>query len=86
MAINPGNISVCPVALNKFASEPIARSTLTASNFAGVIWLARDRFHIISYNLNCSGDSLPIRLWGVRLISVGLIASCASCAFLDFVL
>ena len=55
-------MSVCPVALNKLASDPIARSTLTASNFAGVIWLAKERFQIISYNLNCSGDNLPIKL------------------------
>ena len=39
---------VWPVARNKLASLPMAKSTLTASNFAGAIWHATERFQIIS--------------------------------------
>jgi hypothetical protein len=50
------------------------------------IWLANVLFHIRVYSFNCVGSSVFVRLSGVLDKSVGLIASCASCAPDAFVL
>ena len=70
--------------------EPLARSralapatsTATWSSSADCICEATARFHTRSYKRRCSGLRRCATLSGVRLTSVGRMASCASWAFL----
>ena len=57
-----------------------------AVNCAGVIWQATNRFQIRSYSFFISAEDFELRSADRFCTFVGLIASCASCALLDFVL
>ena len=80
----PSNFKTDPEALNLIVSSFDDKIIVFLSYSALCIWDERALFHIKSYNLNWSEFTYFLISDGVLIISVGLIASWASCAFLAF--
>ena len=84
----PSKIMVRPLARNRYRAVPAlaSMSTPTWLNRACAICVATVRCQISVYRRSWSRSRAAATRSGVRRADVGRIASCASCAFRDFVL
>lgn len=66
------------------AANPTRKTARTRRSLAGVIWLASARLRMRPYRrAACTSSPILASCWAVVAGSVGRMASCASCAWVD---